>query len=386
MRSFTRSKQFPKLILISTMFFFVLLLIASPTSAREKWTEEEANSWYSKQPWLVGCNFSPSSAINQLEMWQEETFDPETIDRELEWAEQIGFNTVRVFLHNLLWTQDKEGFLKRFDQFLAIADKHGIGVMVVPFDGVWNPHPKLGKQHEPKPHKHNSGWIQAPGATILDDPKKQDELRPYIFELVHRYRNDNRIQVWDLFNEPDNPNHHSYGAGRLKTELQVDRKIEMSMRLIKKSVKWAYEANPSQPITIGIWRDNWSDHDKMSPYNKLAVEVSDVVSFHNYSNLEDVRHRVNLLKRYNRPILCTEYMARPVGSQFDPIMGFFKENKIGAYNWGFVEGKTQTNYPWDSWDRQYTKEPPLWFHEIFRTNGKPYDAKEVQYIKSLTEK
>lgn len=352
--------------------------------ARDRWTEKQANDWYAKQPWLVGCNFSPSSAINQLEMWQAESFDPETIDRELGWAEDLGFNSVRVFLHNLLWDQDRDGFLKRFDQFLAIADKHGIGVMVVPLDGVWDPHPKLGKQRDPRPHVHNSGWVQAPGAQLLGDPSRHDELRPYIVGLISRYRNDKRIQVWDLFNEGDNPVARSYGAEGTKAELP--NKAEMANLLMKKLFRWARSANPSQPIIVGIWREDWSDHDKMNPYNKIAMEQSDVVSFHNYSNLEDVKHRVEQLKRYNRPILCTEYMARPVGSRFDPMMGYFKENKIGAYNWGFVEGKTQTNYSWDSWDRQYTAEPELWFHEIFRKNGKPYIAEEVKYIKSLTGK
>lgn len=358
--------------------------IPTTAYARERWTQKQANQWYAKQPWLVGCNFSPSTAINQLEMWQKETFDPETIDRELGWAEEIGFNSVRVFLHNLLWDQDRDGFLKRFEQFLEIADKHGIGVMVVPLDGVWDPHPKLGKQRDPRPHVHNSGWVQAPGAEILKDPARHDELRPYIVGLISRYRNDKRIQVWDLFNEADNPVSRSYGAEGTKAELP--NKAKMANMLMKKLFRWARSANPSQPLTVGVWRGDWSNHDKMSPYNRIAIEQSDVISFHSYANLDDVKHRVGQLKRYNRPLLCTEYMARPAGSHFDPIMGYFKKEKIAAYNWGFVAGKTQTNYPWDSWDRKYTAEPEVWFHEIFRKDGSPYIAEEVKYIKSLTGK
>ncbi len=358
--------------------------IPATLSARDRWTEKQANDWYAKQPWLVGCNFSPSTAINQLEMWQKETFDPETIDRELGWAEQIGFNSVRVFLHNLLWDQDRDGFLKRFEQFLEIADKHGIGVMVVPLDGVWDPHPKLGKQREPRPHVHNSGWVQAPGAEILGDPERHDELRPYIVGLISRYRNDRRIQVWDLFNEADNPVSRSYGAEGTKEE--IPNKAEMATMLMKKLFRWAREANPSQPLTIGIWRGDTSSHKVLSDYNRIAIEQSDVISFHDYANLDLVKRRVNELKRYNRPLLCTEYMARPAGSRFDPILGYFKKEKIAAYNWGFVAGKTQTNYPWDSWDRKYTAEPKVWFHEIFRKDGTPYIPEEVEYIKRLTGK
>ena len=358
--------------------------IPTTASARDRWTEKQANDWYAKQPWLVGCNFSPSTAINQLEMWQKETFDPVTIDRELGWAEEIGFNSVRVYLHNLLWDQDRDGFLKRFDQFLEIADKHGIGVMVVPLDGVWDPHPKLGKQRDPRPHVHNSGWVQAPGAEILKDPKRHDELRPYIVGLISRYRNDKRIQVWDLFNEADNPVSRSYGAEGTKAELP--NKAEMANMLMLKLFRWARSVNPSQPLTVGVWRGDTSRHEVLSDYNRIAIEQSDVISFHNYANQKDVKHRVEQLRRYNRPLLCTEYMARPAGSRFDPIMGYFKKEKIAAYNWGFVAGKTQTNYPWDSWDRKYTAEPEVWFHEIFRKDGTPYIPEEVKYIKSLTGK
>jgi hypothetical protein len=359
-----------------------LLVGASDAAARDRWSPEQANAWYARQPWLVGCNFNPSTAINQLEMWQADTFDPKTIDRELGWAQDLGFNSVRVYLHNLPWQQDRDGFLGRIDQFLSIADKHGIGVMMVPLDGVWDPHPRIGKQREPRPHVHNSGWVQAPGAEILGDPKRHDELRPYITGLIRHFRNDKRIQVWDVFNEPENSNVNSYGERGTKSELT--NKAEMSTLLLEKVFGWAREADPSQPLTAGVWLGPWPDHEMLSPIEKVMLEQSDVVSFHNYGGLEHVRPRVEQLRRYDRPILCTEYMARPNGSHFDPVLGYFKKQKIAAYNWGFVAGKTQTNYPWDSWLKQYTTEPEVWFHEIFRRDGTPYDAREVQYIKQLT--
>jgi endo-1,4-beta-mannosidase len=197
------------------LWVLLILLGSSTLVAAERWTAEKANAWYDRQPWLVGCNFAPSTAINQLEMWQADTFDPKTIDRELGWAESLGFTSIRVFLHDLLWQQDSQGLLSRMDQFLAIADRHHIGVMFVIFDGVWDPHPQVGKQRAPKPHVHNSGWVQSPGAAILKDPALYDSLKPYVQGVLRRFKDDPRIQMWDLFNEPDNLNASAYGKVEL---------------------------------------------------------------------------------------------------------------------------------------------------------------------------
>jgi hypothetical protein len=343
-----------------------------------RWSVEKAAAWQSDLPWLVGCNYIPSSAINQLEMWQADTFDLETIDRELGWAEGLGFNSVRVFLHHLLWQQDPEGFLQRVDAFLDVTDRHGIGVMLVLLDDVWDPYPHPGKQREPAPHVHNSGWVQSPGAEILKDPARHAELEPYIKGVIARFKDDPRVQVWDLYNEPDNPNRSSYG------DREPPNKAEMSLLLARKVFRWARKVQPSQPLTSGVRRGNWADPDRITPMEHFQLEASDVISFHCYDPVDDVRQCVKSLRRYGRPILCTEYMARPQGSTFDPILGYFKKQKVGAYNWGFVDGKSQTIYPWDSWKRTYTAEPPLWFHDIFRSNGEPYIAEEVDYVRRIT--
>lgn len=349
-------------------------------TAGQRWTLEQAAQWQREQPWLVGCNYIPSTAINQLEMWQAATFDLETIDRELGWAESLGFNSVRVFLHHFPWEQDRAGFLQRMEQFLATADRHGIGVMFVPLDGVWDPHPRAGRQRDPRPHVHNSGWVQCPGADVLRDPTRHDELEGYISGIIGHFRADRRVQVWDLFNEPDNLNRPTYERE------EVPNKAEMSLRLIQKAFAWARAARPAQPLTSGVWIGNWGDPEKLSPMERFQLEQSDVISFHSYAPLPEVRECVENLRRYNRPILCTEYMARPLGSTFDPVLGYFREQRVAAYNWGFVAGKSQTNYPWDSWTRTYTAEPPVWFHDIFRADGTPYVAAEVEYIRTVTGK
>lgn len=356
----------------------LLTLATGAAEARERWTEQQAAEWQRRTPWLVGCNYIPSTAINELEMWQAETFDAATIDRELGWAEGLGFNSIRVFLHDIPWRQDREGFLGRIDQFLAIADRHKIGVMLVLFDGVWDPHPRAGPQRAPRPHVHNSGWVQSPGAEILGDPMRHDELEGYVKDVVGRFKDDPRVQVWDVFNEPDNPNRNSYGAVELKD------KEEKARLLLEKTFAWARDADPSQPLTCGVWVGRWPDPEKLRPIERLQLDGSDVISFHSYGPLAEARECVSNLRRHGRPLLCTEYMARPNGSTFDPILGFFREQRVGAYNWGFVDGKSQTIYPWDSWQKTYTAEPPVWFHDIFRRDGTPYRPEEVEYIRRVT--
>jgi hypothetical protein len=365
--------------------FALCCSLVSGAETPQRWSEQKANDWCAKQPWLVGCNFVPSNAINQLEMWQPETFDLATIDKELALAKGLGFNSVRVFLHDLLWEQDARGFLSRIDQFLGVADKHGIGVMFVLFDGVWDPDPKLGKQRDPKPHTHNSGWVQSPSREVLKDPARHESLSPYVKGVIGRFKDDRRVHVWDIYNEPDNTNVNSYGAkSKTKTELPDEQKKAMSLALITKAFGWAREGNPSQPITSGVWAGSWKTVDEMSPMARFCAEQSDVITFHSYNPLNDVKARVEDLRQFNRPILCTEYMARPAGSTFETILPYFMEQKIGAYNWGFVEGKSQTIYPWDSWSKQYTAEPPVWFHEIFRKDGSAYRPEEVKLIRELT--
>jgi hypothetical protein len=360
---------------ISTLGILALTVSAS---AEPRWSAEKANEWQKKTGWLVGCNFSPSTAINELEMWQAESFDPETIDRELGWAQGLGFTSIRVFLHNLPWEQDSKGFSQRIDRFLQIADKHHIGVMLVLLDSCWDPFPKLGKQRDPKPGVHNSGWVQAPGKEILADPSKWDSLKPYVQGVLKRFGKDKRVKVWDLFNEPDNDNRSSYGPQEPKN------KGELGFGLLKKVFAWAKEANPSQPLTAAPWYGDWSSPEKMGPFNRFLFEESDIVTFHNYSDIDDMANRIGQLKRYNRPVICTEYMARPMNSTFQSVLPLMKQENVGAYNWGFVSGKTQTIYPWDSWQKTYTSEPPVWFHDIFRPDGTAYREEEVKLIRELT--
>ncbi len=365
-----------------TRLFSLLAILACAVVQAQQWPVAKANEWYAAQPWLVGSNYIPATATNELEMWQAGSFDPGRIDLELGWAESIGMNTMRVFLHDLLWQQDPAGFRKRIDSFLTIAQKHGIRPMFVLFDSCWDPAPALGPQRAPKPGVHNSGWVQSPGAKALQDPAEQPRLEAYVKGVVGAFAKDSRILAWDIWNEPDNTNGSSYGAQEPKN------KVDLVMALLPKAWAWARAAGPEQPLTAGLWHGDWSVPEKMTATDRLILSLSDVVSFHNYQPAASFENHVRMLRRYQRPILCTEYMARGAGSTFQGILPIAKANRVAAINWGLVAGKTQTFLPWDSWQRPYIdgREPSIWFHEVFRTDGTPYNPEETDFIRTIVGK
>ena len=358
----------------------LLVLALAPTEGQiARWPEAKANEWYARQPWLVGSNYIPATAINALEMWQADTFDPATIDKELGWAEGLGMTTMRVFLHDLPWQQDAAGYRARIDGFLDIAARHHIRPLFVLFDSCWDPYPKLGRQRDPKPGVHNSGWLQSPGARALQDPKEYPRLKAYVTGVVKAFGKDSRVLGWDVWNEPDNMNTNSYGSTEPKNKVQLVR------ALLPQVFHWVREAGADQPLTSGVWKGDWSSDDKLSPMERVQLESSDVISFHNYESGAEFEKRIKWLQRYHRPILCTEYMARGNGSTFQGSLPIAKKYKVAAINWGFVAGKTQTYLPWDSWQKPYVgREPAVWFHEIFKQDGTPYKQDEVDLIRKLT--
>jgi hypothetical protein len=346
----------------------------------QRWSEAQANAWYARQAWPVGADFLPSTAVNELEMWQAETFDPATIDRELGWAEAIGMNTMRVFLHNLAWEQDPQGFEKRIDTFLSIAARHHIRPVFVLFDSCWDPFPKLGLQHPPIPGVHNSGWVQAPGAEILSNRAEYPRLEKYVKGVVGAFANDPRILAWDVWNEPDNTNDSSYGP------LEPKNKVALVDALLPQVFAWARSQHPTQPLTSGLWHGDWNSLETMPHMAQIQLEQSDIITFHDYGWPEEFAAHVKQLQQFHRPLICTEYMARGAGSTFDTVLPLAYKDHVGAINWGLVAGKSQTYLPWDSWQRPYVLiRPTVWFHDVFYADGKPYRESEVELIRSLTE-
>ena len=349
-------------IALSFVFVFVLRFVPNAQQVAPVWSIEKANNWYNQHKWLTGSDYIPSTAINQLEMWQASTFDAATIDKELGWAENIGFNTIRVFLHSVAWKQDPIGFKKRVDQFLSIAERHHITPMFVFFDDVWNKTPKAGPQPAPKPGIHNSGWVQDPGQPASNDTTIFPQLEKYVKDVLKDFAHDKRILLWDLYNEPGNSG-----------------KKDSSLLLLTKIFQWAREINPDQPLSAGLW--DWS----FEKLNAFQLQNSDIVTYHDYEEPQWHLRVIQLLKAAGRPLICTEYMARIRNSRFSNILPMLKKENVGAINWGFVAGKTNTIYAWDT-PIPDGSEPVEWFHDIFRKDGTAYRKDEVDLIKKLNGK
>ncbi len=348
-----------------------------------RWSIQRINAWYQKQPWLVGCNFIPSNAINQLEMWQAETFDIKTIRRELGWAVDSGLNAVRVYLHDLAWQEDPEGFKKRLDQFLGAARKNNILTTLVIFDDCWNPDPKPGKQPEPRPYVHNSGWLQSPGIKVVKDPRQWSRLETYVTDILKTFGQDERVILWDLYNEVGNlflPSIALNGTRRmLKTVSLLGShflKPSPSLPLVNKVFEWARAVNPSQPLTTSLW---YITPTMGSQLNMTALNLSDVITFHDYYHLPVMVNRIAELKVWERPLICSEFLARTQDSLITTHLPLFKQENVGCFIWGLVSGKTQTIYSWSQGGR-----PPApgtsWFHDLLHSDGSPYDQQEIKVI------
>ena len=344
------------------LFLIISLAFVTTTYARPQWTVDQANAWQKQQGWMLGCNFIPSTAVNTLEMWQNETFDPVTIDRELGYARNLGFNIARVFLHYLVWQQDPQAFKQRLDKFLQIASSHQIRVMFVLFDDCWNPEGHLGPQPAPIPGVHNSQWVQVPGEAEYTNVTLFPVFMNYVTDIISTFANDTRVVIWDIYNEPGNSNH-----------------VNKTLPLLTLVFQWARAANPSQPITSGVW--NYSP--SFSLLNTLQLNSSDIISFHSYEEVSVTKGRIDSLRSYGRPILCSEYMARPLNSTFPTHVPMFYQQNVSAINWGLVSGKTQTIYPWGS--KPYSPPPAVWFHDILYPNGTAFSDSEMQFLQNFTK-
>lgn len=325
-------------------------------SVRERWSLDKAKAWGEAQPWVLGCNFTPSTASNQLEFWQEASFDPETLMRELGWAKGLGMNAARVFLHDVAYGVDPDGFKSRMESFLQIAEARGIRPLFVLFDDCWHGGAKPGPQPEPVPGVHNSRWLQAPGHDVVNDPAQWPRLQTYVQDVVSAFARDPRVLGWDVYNEPGN------GGQELKSE-----------PLLRAVFDWVREVGPDQPATAGAWGGN-------PEFDALMLEWSDVVTFHNYGPAPEVEALCIRFKELGRPVICTEWLAR-IHHSVEEVLPIFHRHGVGAMNWGFVDGRTQTKWPWGS--PEGGPEPEPWFHELLHKDGTSYRESEAEAFRRL---
>lgn len=336
---------------------------AEPASAGAPWPADQAWAWYRRQPWIVGFNYVPGTAANTTEFWAAGTFDPATIDRELGWAAGLGFNSCRVFVQFLVWKHDPAGLLDRLDRFLGIAAGHGLTTTLVLFDdcAFGDPpqtEPFLGKQRDPLPGMILPSWTPSPGLKAVTDRGAWPDLERYIKDVVSRFANDPRVLMWDLYNEPGNS-----GMGN------------QSLPLVEATFAWARAASPAQPVTIAAWG-------APAEITARQVELSDVISFHYYGNAEGLRAQLAAHAMHGRPVINTEWMARLAGSRWDADLPVFKEQGVGCYCWGLVNGRTQAQFPWNS--PKGAPEPASWFHDLLRADGSPRYADEVAFLRRFT--
>jgi hypothetical protein len=376
--------------------------INDSTAVPGQWSIERINNWYNDLPWLVGCNYYPSTAINQIEMWQASTWDPETIEKELELAASIGMNTLRVYLHDLVWEDDEEGLYARMDEFLTICQKYNIRPWFVFFDDCHFPTAQLGEQPLPVRKYHNSGWVNSPVRELAiryakNEATKEEvaKLKGYVQKTMQRFADDSRVLMWELYNEP--------GRGHYMEPIldEQGRNLKFgdeSNKLVYDSWVWAREVNPSQPVTSTT---AGSVGDRNIRINRIN---SDLHSIHYYGTPEETKNLIIEYKKDDRPVIMSEWLARDRGNTVEGCLPMFKELNVGAVNWGFVSGKTGTVWPWSSRNTEDGRrdvaqerdegnvvregeafpEPDLWFHDLFRIDGSPFDENEIRLFKRLT--
>lgn len=351
-----------------------------------QWSQKKIWLWYDKYPWLCGFNYLPRTAVNWTEMWQEATFDPKTIQQELAWASEIGYNTLRTNLPFIVWQVDRAGLLQRIDQFVAIASENNLHTMLVPMDdcGFSGDHPFFGPQKPPTPGVHNSQAAASPGRNVVMDKTQWPEVGAYIRDILSVFRDDTRILAWDLYNEPGN-----YSIFKVDSEHDFNPELEnYSYDLMLRVFEWAREINPIQPLTIGGWHvpQYWAGKDESAHTHFIdlkAFDLSDIITFHAYSPASVLHTMVQKLKNYHRPIMCTEWLARHIGSRLDEQLPIFHQEKVGCYHWGLVNGKTQTHIPWPNIIKAFP-ENEQWFHDVLHSDGRPYSKEEVELIQKLT--
>ena len=337
----------------------------------QRWSIERAAAWYARQPWICGFNYVPRTAVNWTELWQAESFDLATIEEELAWAGAIGFNALRTNLQYLVWRHDAAGLRARLDRFLGAAAKRGMRALLCLFDdcAFSGREPYLGRQDPPIPGVHNSGAAASPGREVVRDRSAWPDLERYVRDVVSHFRDDERVLGWDLYNEPGNemvftrrPEPHPDGP-----------LIDHSIALAEGAFRWARSAEATQPLTSGVWAPAWPDHDRR------LLELCDVVSFHDYLPLAALVPKVERLRAEGRPLLCTEWLSRRLGSLPETHLPYFVRERIGCFHWGLVNGRTQTHLPWVG--LEHVGPADRWHHDLLHPDGTPYDEREISLFR-----
>ena len=355
---------------------------------RARWNTARAQAWWDEQPWICGFNFLPSTAVNFLEMWHPASFDAPTIRRELGWAAQVGFNALRTNLPFTVWQHDRDALLDQIEQLLAIAAELKLACVLCLFDDCEfsGAAPVYGPQGAPVPGVHNSRAIGSPGRQTVVDHRQRGALEAYVRSIIGRFGGDQRILFWDLYNEPGNPLIFGPdGYSRFAADLE-----RHSLDLMTETFRWAREVAPVQPLTVAAWSVPNAAESAVAyatPADRTALALSDITTFHAYVPRDRALALIEQLRPLERPLLNTEWMARTTHSLIDDQLEIYQSRKIGAFQWGLVQGRTQTYH---SWPPQVLDPAAMdagsddWFHDLLRPDGTPYRPSEVALIQKLT--
>ena len=352
----------------------------------ERWTKERAWEWYNARPWMRGCNYMSADCANRVDQWQELGFEErmETTEEELALMQETGFNTVRLILEYVVWKEEHDGFLERFDRYLSLCAKYGISCMITLANDCMPPKterwkmPYVGEQtydygyHGGKKHSQH-GLHNGPAPHFyLDDEESREDYFRMVREIVTLYKNDERICIWDIYNEPGNSRRGDITLPNIKALFEIVREID-----------------PIQPLTAGVFHIKGDETVPLNAVEQYALDHSDLVSYHFYRGYNEHLRIIKRLKKEGRPILNTEWLGRCLGNDIFSLFPLFYMEKIGCYNWGFVAGKYQTYEPWEgTWQRFYNGTETnvdftKWFHDLYRPNLRPYDPKEIDLIKEF---
>lgn len=354
-----------------------------------RWSKERIWDWYNERPWMRGCNYMSADCANRVDQWQALGFEErfKTTEEELKLMQETGFNTVRLILEYVVWKEEHDGFMQRFDRYLSLCAKYGISCMIVlandcmpPKTELWI-EPYVGEQtydwgyHGGKKHSQHSTMHQGPAPHFyLDDPEKRADYFKMVEEIVTKYKEDERICIWDVYNEPGNSRRQDITLPNLKRLFELVRKI-----------------NPSQPLTTGLFKIKGDENIPLNEIEQYALDNSDIISYHFYRDYNEHVKIIKRLKNEGRPILNTEWLGRCFGNDIFSLFPLFYLEKIGCWNWGFVAGKYQTYEPWEGTWQQYEQGTATevdftkWFHDLYRPNHRPYDPKEIELIKHFCD-
>ena len=355
----------------------------------EKWSKEKAWQWYNGKPLIVGFNFIPSNVINFVELWQNLGHDEimKNVDHEIDMAAELGLNSVRMKVPFFIWEHEHDSFMNNLEDLLCRLDKRGITMMpvffsdcCVPIDMYKPPH--LGKQPEPVKGYFGGSPVTPFDSTPRvgyipeDDRDTWPKVEEFIREIVGKYAKDERILIWDIWNEPGNCNRST-----------------MSLPLMERCFRWAREMDPIQPLCAGpcglggkFPYEYLMNPYPLAPMEEKAVELSDIMNFHFYGDYAHTVKYIEHLKGYGLPMVCTEWLHRPFRSNIETHLPLFAEENIGSYFFGFVNGKRQYNQPWENIRRMPDIDLTCWMHDIYYNDGRPYEPRELDVIKKVTGK